>query len=174
MPEPLSLTEPVLDAVIAKLKLALPSRIAAINAETTDTVVLGVPQEPDFYVGGAANIPGGRTPAFIITDGGAAESGSFSQEGPHSLVYTLSVIVFMLDEDSERQRLARKLLRLERAVIEALWDDPPSERVVISETDQPYITPVRVQPGPVFNPETEGEPYRQWRAVVFEVLKHET
>jgi hypothetical protein len=174
MADSLSLSEPVLDAIIFKLKNGVAARIAAINAETTDNVTLGVPLDDDFYLGGAANIPGGRTPAFIITDGGSAESGGFTEEGPHSLVLTLSVIVFMLDEDSDRQRLARRLLRLERAVIETLWDDPPLERVIINDSDQPYISPVRVQPGPVFNPEVEGEPYRQWRAVVFTVLKHET
>lgn len=175
MPNDLILTEPVLDAAIAKLKAGMAARIGAINAATgDDDVQVGTPLEQDYYLGGVAAIPGGRCPAIIVTDGGSGENGGFQEEGAHSLTYLLELVVFILDEDSDRGRLARKLLRLERAVIEVLWDDDPREFLVISDTDRPYITPQRIQPGPVFDPEREGQPYRQWRAVVFEVRKYET
>jgi hypothetical protein len=164
-----TLTEDVLDAAVVKLKAGLTARIAAINNDKLDGITLGTPLEQDFYLGGAANVPSGRTPAYIITDGGTGESGGFSEEGAHELRYNFQLVVFMLDEDLDRQRLARRLLRLERAVIETLWDDVPEEQLVCANGTHPHLWPARLQPGPVFNPETNGEPFRQWRACVFEV-----
>jgi hypothetical protein len=170
----LRLTEYVLDAVIAKLKTGMTARIATINNDSGNVqAVVGTPLDQDFYLGGASSIPSGRYPAIIVTDGGGNEGATFEEEGPHHLNLMLEVVVFILDEDSDRQRLARKLLRLEKAVVEVLWDDEPKERIIITNDDQPYLRPARIQPGPVFNPEQDGEPYRQWRAVVFAVHKYE-
>lgn len=162
------LTEDVLDAAVLKLKAGLTARIATINNDKVDGIEVGTPRDDDFYLGGAANVPSGRTPAYIVTDGGTGEQGGFSEEGAHELRYNFMAVVFMLDEDVDRQRLARRLLRLERAVIETIWDDDPSEMLQLPSGAVVHIWPSRIQPGPVFNPEDEGQPFRQWRAVVFE------
>lgn len=164
-----SLTEDCLDAIVTKLKAGLAARIGAINTEKADGILVGTPLENDFYLGGAANIPSGRTPAYVVTDGGSAEQGGFSEEGAHGLNYNFMVIVLMFDEAVDRQVLARRLLRLERAVIETIWDDDPAEQLVLPSGRQPHIWPSRIQPGQLFNPEEEGQPFRSWRAVVFEV-----
>ena len=62
--------------------------------------------------------------------------------------------------------------RLERAVIETIWDDDPAEKLLPPASDA-YIRPSRLQPGPVFNPENDLSLYRQWRAIVFSVTKFE-
>lgn len=170
----LGLTEFVLDAFMVKLKAGLTSRIAAVNAGTgDDDVQLGTPLMEDYYLGGVAAIPSGRCPAIIVTDGGTGDGGGFTQEGPHGLIYTLEVIVFFLDEDSDRQRLARKLLRLERAIIETMWDDEPKEYVVAADGHHVKLAPLSIQPGPVFDPREEGQPYRQWRSITFDAEKFE-
>lgn len=168
-----TLTEDCLLALIRKLKGApgsgLTARIAAINTAKADDITLGTPLENDFYLGGAVNIPSGRCPAYIVTDGGMGEAGMFTEEGAHGLRYNFMAVVFMIDEDVDRQRLALRLLRLERAVIESLWDDDPKEQLVLDNGRQPHIWPRMNRPGPVFDPEEQGQPFRQARAVVFEI-----
>lgn len=172
----LQLSERVIDAAITKLKAGLAARITTINAEFADTITLGTPSSDDIYFAGVEAVPSGRTPAIIVTDGGTGDNGRFAEEGPHSLQVDLQLVVFMLDEDSLREHLARRLLRLERAVIETLWDDDPKEAIAVTvnaQTNLAFIHPARAVPGPVFNPEDDRSMLRQFRIVVFDVIKFE-
>jgi hypothetical protein len=171
----LSLTEPLIDAAIAKLRQNVPARIAAINGEYADAVVARPPQDGDYYFGGMSDLA--RAPAVIVTDGGTGDQDVTAEEGPHSLGASFDLLCFLVEEDTDRQRLARRLLRLERAVIESLWDSDPREQLVVVRQGverRVYIRPVRLVPGPVFEPAQGSSMYRQWRAVVFRALSYDT
>lgn len=170
----LQLSERVIDAAIAKLRGGMAARVAAINAEFNDAVTITPPLEQDFYPFGVAPLP--RSPAVVVTDGGSPEGPGFTEEGPHSFEYTAMLLVVVYDEDSDRERLGRKLLRQTRAAIETLWDDAPAERleiVVNGVLNQPYIRPDRELPGRVFQPDDESSFWRATRVAVFTVTKSE-
>jgi hypothetical protein len=173
-PAQLQLSEPVIDAALLKLRTGMASRLQAINTQFADNMPLWIPSDSDFYFAGVAD--SAPIPLVVVTDGGTGDQGRFAEEGPHSLAIQLQLVVLVCDQDADRQRLARKLLRLERAVTEVLYDDEPKEQLVVTVdgvTNYPYIRPARLVPGPVFNPEDDSSMFRQWRIVVFDVLKYE-
>ena len=165
----LRLGEYALDAAIAKLKVGMPARCAAINAEFSDEILVQPPSEDDYYLGGVTELP--RAPAVIVTEGEA----TIEYEGTHSFMYSLSLVLFVVEQDSDRQRLARKLLRQQRAVIETLWDDPPQEALEHPLTNRRVLNlrPDRILPGRVFEPEDEGAFWRASSVVVFTATQAE-
>jgi hypothetical protein len=174
MPQRFDLEEPVIDAAIAKLRQGLSSRLTAINTEFADGIPLPVPASESVFPFGVPDAS--VVPLIVVTDGGTGES-TFQEEGPHGLTANYALVVMVCDQDANREWLGRKLLRLERACLEVLYDDPPAEQLVIERPDgtitYPYIKPVRTVPGPVFNPENDETMFRQWRIVLFDVLKSE-
>lgn len=170
----LGLGEPIVDAVIAKLQAGVPARIATINAADTNGVTVTAPSDDDYYFGGADQIP--RAPAYIVTEGRPADGALYENEGPHSFIYADTIVVAVYDEDVDRQHLARKLLRHKRAIIEAVWDDDPKERLADANGNSVafHIAPITHEPGPVLDPEDTGsQTWRGYHAVVFTTRKAE-
>lgn len=161
----LKLHETLIVAAIAKLKAGMAARVATINAEKADGITLTVPGSDDFYYGGVGEIP--RAPAVVVTVG----DDQFDKEGPHSLLAVMQLLVYVIDEDPDRQRLARRLHRQTRAVIETLWDDAPQEAL----TGSAYtLRLVGGKAGPVEAPEPDGRsPWRAGRLVVFAATQAE-
>lgn len=167
----LQLSELIIDAAVTKLNAGLAARIATINTEKNDDVVLTT---PTVYPFGIAPPPPG--PLVIVTDGGSPEGSQFAAEGPHSFAYDLQLVVLVKADDSNQASLSRRLLRYERAVIETLWDDAPREQLTVTVgavTNRPYINPARVIPGPVFNAQNDESLLSSYRIAVFKVTKRE-
>lgn len=160
----LDLGEAVIDGVIAKLSAGMPARIAAINAETPDDWVLEPPAE--YYFGGVSEIP--AAPAAIIFQ--LPTDGEHEAEGPHSFVWIADIGVAIVEEDYDRQRLARKLLRQVKAVAEVLWDDEPREQL---QDGAFHLKFVRDDPGPVQEPTAEGSFWRAMHIAIFRVRSYE-
>lgn len=162
----LNLGEPVLDAVIAKLAAGLEARVAAINAKTSDDWTITPVQPHAIYFGGVDAIP--QAPALIVFQ--LPSDGEHEAEGPHSFVWLSDVGVAVVEEDYDRQRLARKLMRQIKAVVEVLWDDEPREALADGAFHLQFI---RDDPGPVQTPEHEGMSWRAMHVAVFRVRSHE-
>lgn len=162
----LKLREPIIDAVIAKLKAGYATRVATINAADTQGITLGVPGTADYYYGRGRTIA--RVPALIVT---GLPGSQFTEEGAHSFNYQTLVAVFAVDEDADTEKLARKLDRHERAIIETLWDDAPQEALTSSAYT---FRPQEDSLSPVFEPrDGDPAPYRSWIGVVFEASQSE-
>jgi hypothetical protein len=167
----LRLGETVVELVKAKLQAELATRIATINAEATLQAYahggfqLATPGTDDFYTSGLPQLPAGRQ-AVIVAEG----PGSFGKEGSHSLEFQPEILVAVIDEDPDRQRLGKKLQRLSRAVIEALWDGTPQEQL----DGQAYrIVPYRTMPGPIEDVNNDESLWRSTRIVSFRVTQLE-
>lgn len=156
--------ELVVDAAVAKLKAGLSSRISAINSEKADGIIVAIPNGEDYYVGGVTLLA--RAPAIIVTVGEAIHAG----EGAHSLITDYELIVFVVDEDADRQALTRKLWRLSRAVTEVLWDDAPQEALIGSAY---MLRPDREEPGPTERIDDDQAMFRSGRSVVFTATQSE-
>lgn len=160
MPTTLKLTEPVIDAILAKLKTGVGARVAAINQETTtDQITVVAPTVDAYYVGGLPGIPP-QAACVVVTELGA----DYEAEGQHSFVMVAEILVWIQDVDSDRSVLSRKLLRLARAVTETLWDDEPREQLSDGAF---HIRPVRRVPGPVFSPEDGRSMWTGHLGIVF-------
>lgn len=165
----LQLAETIVDAVEVKLTTGLAARVAAINTEFADSITLTAPAE--FRVGSWGSIAPVQ-PAVLITEMGTGAEQKFGEEGAHSFIYKTELMVAVFELDPDQGRLARKLWRQARAIVECLWDDPPAEML---GTTAPFpafkIHPVRTTPGPVFEPNAES----QWTSVygiVFQCDQH--
>ena len=162
----LKLGEPLVEAVKAKLQFNMPSRVAAINADSTLPPIpsdLLVPDETSYYTSGLQAIP--AAPALIIAEGPTA----FSESGPHTLMTDTEVGVWVLEADPDRQVLGKRLQRQTRAVIESLWDSPPLEQLT---TTAYRIFPTRTQPGRVFEPD-QDDSWRAFYLTIFSVQQIE-
>ncbi len=156
--------ETIVDAVIDKLKLGMEARVQQINAQVNDGILISPPGDDDYYRWGQDLIT--RTPAIIVTEG----EGEYGEEGPHSFILTDEIPVYILDEDTDRNRLGAKLIRLQRAVIETIWDDQPREAL----TNAAFrIFPSRHIPGRVFEPDEDHSMWRAYRIVVFTAQRAE-
>jgi len=162
----LQLGEAALDGVIAKLRSGLPARVAAINSESPDDITITPPSESDIYFGGVTAIP--RAPAFIVFQ--LPTDGEHEGEGSHSFIWLADIGVAVVEEDFDRQRLARKLLRQVRAVAEVIWDDAPKERL---QDGAFHIQFVRDDPGPVQEPAAEESFWRAMHIAIFRVRSYE-
>jgi hypothetical protein len=158
--------EVLVDALVAKLRNGLEDRINEINAEYNDTIQILVPQ--DYYTSGLSSIP--RAPAVIVADGPMSPDPNL--ESPPGFISDTSLLVYVLEQDVDRQKLGRRLQRLTRAVIEcALWDDPEKQLVAVNGPKKDLVCAYRLmisgtQPGRVFDPETDDS-YRGFYLAAF-------
>ena len=173
----LKLGEVVVDAMIAKLKAGLGTRIDTINtAHAGDAVPITV-EKPrttggpsidgsDYYTGGVNSIPDMGIPAIIVAEGMA----EYAKEGPHAFDFMPLVLVRVIDQAPEREILDRKLKRLTRAVIETLWDDAPKEALTGSAY---HLALYQSRPGPVSEPDIEVTSWRSHYDIVFRAVQSE-
>jgi len=160
MPQVLGLAEDLTGAVVAKLKANLPTRIAAINAAATDDIVLSIPRDQDYYEVGIEALP--QTPAIVVRE----MRSSFSLEGSHSLLSDTEVLVYVLEADPHRVILGKRLQRQAQAIIGALWDSDPYEKLTMSVGQNYSIEPIATEPGRVFEPAAPDD-WRGFYVVVF-------
>ena len=156
----LKLGEQIVEAVKAKLIVNMATKIAAINADPAIPnlpVPLSVPM--DYYTSGLESIP--AAPAIIIAEGPS----QFGEEGPHTLVESTEIGVWVLEADPDRQVLGKRLQRQTRAVIESLWDSPPLEQL---NGNAYRIFPTRTQPGRIFEPD-QADAWRGFYLTIFSV-----
>jgi len=155
----LNLSEPLVDAAIAKLSAGIAARIATINAADTKGVTIAAPANI-FPFG----LPGplAAAPCYVVTPFG--ESPSYEKEGSHGFIYAETLAVMVVEEDMDRERVGRKLLRHRRAVIETLWDDAPREALTNSAFT---IEPVRHVVGPTFDPNQDTSMWRSFFLQIF-------
>jgi len=163
----LKLGEVIVDAMIAKLNAGVAARITAINAEKNDAVIVEAPH--DIFPFGLPG-PLAQAPCYVVTEFG--ESPVYQEDGPHAFAFADHLAVMIVEEDPDRERVGRKLLRQARAVIECLWDDAPREAL----TGSAYtLRPFRHIPGPTFEP-NPAESISAWRShyiVVFQAVQQE-
>ena len=161
--------EPLVDAIIQKLKSGLAERIALINAEAADNIVVTTPQDVDYYTAPIDELP--VAPAIIVYAGPA----TYAEEGSHSFITSYDICAYILEEDSDRQILGRRLQRQARAIIEALWDDEPREAISNPDSDIPLayrIRPRTTAPGRVFE-ESATDSWRGFYLVIFQASMFE-
>ena len=162
----LKLGEAAIDGVIAKLRNGIDARVAAINTNASDDITITPPSESDIYFGGVTAIP--RAPALIVFQ--LPTDGEHEAEGSHSFVWVADIGVAIVDEDYDRARVARKLLRQARAAIEVLWDDPPAEAL---QDGAFHLRFTRDDPGPVQEPSSEGSFWRAMHIAIFQVRSYQ-
>ena len=162
----LKLREPIIDAVIAKLKAGYSGHVTTINYADTVGITIAAPADVDYYYGRARDIP--RVPAIVVS---GMPGSDFTEEGAHSFLFATLIAVIAIDEDQDVSRLARKLDRHERAILETLWDDAPQEAL----TGSAYrLFPQEDTLSPVHEPRDGGSaPYRSWVGVVFSATQTE-
>lgn len=172
----LQLVEPIIDAAVSKLRAGFGQRVAAINADYADDYILSEPLANDIYPFG---IPGGqltRTPAVVVTWGGSGDEGFASEEGAHGLMLSIRLLVMVVEQQTDIQALGRRMLRLQTAVTETLWDDDPAERLRVvarGKTTLPYLTVSDALPGPIGTPQESPAMFRQHLILLFDVLNVE-
>jgi hypothetical protein len=161
--------EPLIDALLAKLQGGLAERLAQINAEATDNIVLSTPQAADYYIAPIDQLP--VAPAIIAAAGPA----QWAEEGAHAFITSYDVTIYVLEEDPDRQVLARKLQRQVRAIIETVWDDEPREALANPDGGQSLVFRIRPRttvPGRVFEPDS-GDSWRAFYLVIFQASMFE-
>jgi hypothetical protein len=156
----LKLGEVIVDAAIAKLNTGLAARIAAINTEKNDSVTIVAPV--NIYPFGKPQGLLADFPAYVVTVYG--ESPVYEKEGAHGFIYSEGLAVMVAEQDPDRERIGRKLLRHQRAIIETLWDDQPREQLTNSAFT---LEPVKHIPGPTFEPTDERPVYEAYFIQVF-------
>lgn len=160
----LKLDEVIVDAALNKLRNGLGARVSAINAADTDGVTVEAPDTRDLYAFGINELP--RAPALVVTTGATDYAG----EGPRSWILQCELIVFIVEEDTDRERLGRKLLRQQAAVMECLLLDDPGEQLTGSAYS---LQPRSAIPGRVFEPQDDQVNWRQSRIVTFTATQAE-
>jgi hypothetical protein len=145
------LGEVIVADAIAKLKAGYAARVTAINAEKADDNPIQAPATEAYYAGRMETLPG--VPAVFVLEGATR----FAGEGSHGLHSSMQLRVFVADQGETGPRLAQKLQRQVRAIIEVLYDDEPQERLAHAYN----ITPLVSKPGAVFEPDGE----HTWRGI---------
>lgn len=147
------LDETAVRAFIQKLQNGWANRIALINARYGDDIVCVAPDNANYFMGRMQEIP--AWPAVFVTSGPI----NFREEGPHSMLTSMEVNVWVAERDQTGPRIATRLRRQMLAAIEVMYDDAPQEAAYISGSNSvlgPYrIFPVRTVPGAVFQPSGE-------------------
>lgn len=169
----LRLSEPIIEAVRQKLRDNMPGRVAVINADQSLPDLQPPLKAPDAYYTAPRNPLPPSMPAIVVMDG--AMTIAQNNEGPHSLITETEIAVFIVDEHPDREVLGKRLQRLNRAVIESLWDGEPQERLVLADGSFAAfrIFPSRVTPGPMLdNPDRPDVP-RSFQVTVFQVRQLE-
>lgn len=146
----LRLDEVVVDATIAKLQAGWATRAGQISAEKDDGIVCVAPDASLFFKGRMPQLP--DWPACFVLAGPAA----FREEGPHGMISTLELYVWVCESDETGPLLATRLMRQARAILEVLFDDDPKEALYVAGSDTVLsayrIFPLRTTPGVVFEP----------------------
>lgn len=168
MPVALGLSEVMIDAAIAKLVNGAAARCAAVNAGKNDSISVEAPAQADIIPFGSPAGPLQKAPAYVVTTFG--ESPVYQPEGAHGFMYSDTIAVMILEEDPDRQRVGRKLLRQQRAVIETLWDDHPREALAGAAF---LFQPVRHVAGPTFEPTHDVSQYRSYLIQLFTARQQE-
>jgi hypothetical protein len=106
-------------------------------------------------------------PAIVVTELPTPE---WEAESANSFVSVSEIAVCVYEQDVDRARLGRKLLRQCRALTEVIWDDPPKSSLDGSAF---HIRPTRTVPGPVFNAENDDSVWRAYRMVIFRARQFE-
>lgn len=162
----LRLGETIVDAAVAKLNAGIAARIAEINLEKSDTIALDVPT--DIFPFGKPQGLLAQFPCYVVTVYG--ESPVYEKEGSHGFIYAEGIAVMIAEQDPDRERIGRKLLRHQRAIVECLWDDAPREAL----TQFAYtLEPVKHIPGPVFEPTSDKAVYEAYFLQIFTVRQQE-
>lgn len=159
--------EAIVDAIVVKLQKNMTQRVARINLQKTDDVGLAAPDESRYFKSAKRLIPP-PGPAVLVMDG--PMSVLPRSEGPHSLLTEVLVGVWVMDEDSDEDRLSRRIQRLSRAVIESIWDADPAEMLVDSDGNQVAyaVKPHSTVPGDAFDPQHPGGPtLREFYCTIF-------
>lgn len=165
--------EAIVDAMVVKLRNNMLERIATINLEMDDDVQVVAPDDGRYFTAARRLIgPGG--PAILVMDGPmtVVRGG----EGPHSLLTEYLIAVWVMDEDQDEERLARRMQRLTRAVIESLWDAAPQEMLTDSDGRQVAysLKPHSTVPGDQFDPQRPTGPIlRAFYCTVFSATRLE-
>lgn len=168
----LKLGENITDSVIAKLKAGWAARATRINSQFADEIIIAKPDDSLFFPGRVHNLP--ACPACFVMEGIT----TFQGEGATFLLSSMEVLVYVVDEDFDGPRLAKRLQRQVRAVIETIFADAPVKQVTsvgpwAAATNSIFqILPLRTIPGTVFQPEAND----QWRAsytIVFRAQQDE-
>jgi hypothetical protein len=166
-------SEVLVDAVIVKLQAEMLARVAKINLQNDDEVTIVAPNNDRYFTAALRLIPP-PGPAILVMDGPMKlQRGG---EGPHSLLTNTVVGVWVMDEDSDEQRLGRRLQRLSRAVIESLWDGAPQEMLVDVNGNQVgyNLRPGDTVPGPAFEPDHgDGPGLREFYLTTFTISRVE-
>lgn len=161
----------VIAAAVSKLQANMPARIATINADATWGPQIAAPGLVDYYTSGVSTLDElPRAPAIIVAEGNTPTR---EGDGPHSFIEHTDILVYILEQDTDRGVLGTRLQRQARAVQEALWDSDPIER--LPDPNSPTagaswsfrIFPKSITPGRVFDPDQD----LYWRAfylVIFE------
>lgn len=153
--------EVTVDAIVHKLRQGMPARVAQINIEKDDGIVITAPANEQYYTSGQGD-SAVVAPFFVVVEGPS----EFDGEGPHSFIIGGQYLVSIVEEDADRSTLGRKMQRQVRAIIETLWDDDPKEALAHpADPDAPNVAydlvPVRTFPGPVFDDDTPST----WRGI---------
>lgn len=155
----LNLSEVIVDAAIAKLTAGVAARIATINAADTRGIVVEAPY--DIFPFGLPG-PLAQAPVYVVTPFG--ESPAYEKEGSHGFIYAETLGVMIVEEDADREKVGRKLLRHRRAIVETLWDDAPREALTGSAFT---LEPTRHVTGPTFDP---NEDTANWRSFFIQLF----
>lgn len=165
--------EAIVDAIVTKLQANMLSRVAAINLEKDDSIQVVAPGNDRYFKSARRLIPP-PGPAILVMDGPMTLLSR--NEGPHSLMTETMLAVWVMDEDGDEDRLARKLQRLTRAVIESLWDGDPQEMLTDVDGGQVAfnLKPHSTVPGDAFDPEHPAGPtLREFYCTIFTATRLE-
>lgn len=168
----LRMDEILVESIIAKLQgvggvnSGWPGRANEINTEKGDDIYIAAPDVGAYYEGRMNELP--ATPACFVLAG----QGSYREQGNHSLLTSYDIYVHIVDSDVNGPRLARRLMRQARAVLEVLYDDTPMEQTyvqgAVGSVAAYRIFPKSSIPGAVFEPSGEG-----WRGTYVFVFRAE-
>ena len=161
----LKLTEAIATAMIAKLREGMPARIAQINDQFGDEVVMRPPDDDHYFDGRMKNLA--KTPAIFVMEGPTI----FNQEGSHSFLTSTEMRVYVFESDQNGILLARRLRRQTRAMIETLWDDPPLARL---EGSAYSLVPRRTSPGVALTNPESPDAWQSFNVTVFRAEQEET
>lgn len=164
-------SEVIVDAIVAKLKAEMATRVAAINTEKNDGITITAPASDRYFVAAQRSIAPG-SPAVLVMDGPMSRDGR--GESFHEVPTVTRIGVWVRDEDFVEETLARKLQRLSRAVIESLWDGTPKEELYTGTTRIAWrIAPEATIPGPAFDPDGAGTNLAAYYITIFQVNRLE-
>lgn len=147
------LDETAVRAVVAKLQGGMPARVAAINAAYNDGITISAPHNEQYFIGRMKQLP--AWPAVFVMAGPT----TFREQGAHSMLTNIEIHVWVCERDQTGPKIAARLMRQARAIIEVIYDDAPQEKTYVAgsnSVEAAYrIFPTRSVPGAVFQPSGE-------------------